>query len=80
MNKRLSKGFTLIELMVTVIILSIIVAIAYPAYTNYTTQTRRSDAQVALTQTANRLEKYFSTCDISIKCLTKHFQFGTWVL
>ncbi len=62
MNKRLSKGFTLIELMVTVIILSIIVAIAYPAYTNYTTQTRRSDAQVALTQTANRLEKYFSTC------------------
>lgn len=62
MNKRLSKGFTLIELMVTVIILSIIVAIAYPSYTRYTTQTRRSDAQIELTQTANRLEKYFSVC------------------
>jgi len=62
MNKRLSKGFTLVELMVTVIILSIIIGIAYPSYQRYTTQTRRSDAQVALTQTANRLEKYFSVC------------------
>jgi prepilin-type N-terminal cleavage/methylation domain-containing protein len=58
-----SHGFTLVELMVTVIILSIIVAIAYPAYTKYTTRTRRSDAQVALTQTSHRLEKYFSTCN-----------------
>ncbi len=56
-------GFTLIELMITLVILSVIVAIAYPAYTNYTTQTRRSDAQVALTQTVNRLEKYFSVCN-----------------
>ena len=63
MNKRLSKGFTLVELMVTVIILSIIVAIAYPGYTSYTTRTRRSDAKVALTQTTHRLEKYFSTCN-----------------
>lgn len=62
MNKRLSKGFTLVELMVTVIILSIIVGIAYPGYQRYTTQTRRSDAQIELTQTANRLEKYFSVC------------------
>ena len=62
MNKRLSKGFTLVELMVTVVILSIIIGIAYPSYQRYTTQTRRSDAQVALTQTVNRLEKYFSVC------------------
>jgi type IV pilus assembly protein PilE len=48
MNKRLSKGFTLVELMITVIILSVIVGIAYPSYQNYTTQ--------------NRLEKYFSVC------------------
>ena len=58
-----SHGFTLVELMVTVIILSIIVAIAYPGYTSYTTRTRRSDAKVALTQTTHRLEKYFSTCN-----------------
>ena len=63
MNDTRSHGFTLVELMVTVIILSIIVGIAYPAYTKFTTQTRRSDAQVALTQSTNRLEKYFSTCN-----------------
>ena len=63
MSATRSHGFTLVELMVTVIILSIIVAIAYPGYTSYTTQTRRSDAKVALTQTTHRLEKYFSTCN-----------------
>lgn len=62
MNKRLSKGFTLVELMITVIILSVIVGIAYPSYQKYTTQTRRADAQIELTTTANRLEKYFSVC------------------
>ena len=62
MNKRLSKGFTLVELMVTVIILSIIIGIAYPSYQRYTTQTRRTDAQIELTTTVNRLEKYFSMC------------------
>lgn len=63
MNNARSHGFTLIELMVTIVILAIIVGIAYPSYQNYTVQTRRSDAQVALTQTANRLEKYFSVCN-----------------
>ncbi len=57
-----STGFTLIELMITVIILAIIVAIAYPAYTTYMTQTRRSDAQIALMQVASLQEKYFSAC------------------
>ncbi len=63
-------GFTLVELMVTVVILSIIIGIAYPAYVNYTTQTRRADAQIALTQTANRLEKYFSVCNSYPTALT----------
>ncbi len=62
MNKRLSKGFTLVELMITVIILSVIIGIAYPSYQKYTTRTRRADAQIELTTTANRLEKYFSVC------------------
>ncbi|MEE9596821.1 MAG: type IV pilin protein [Acidiferrobacterales bacterium] len=62
MNKRLLKGFTLIELMITVIILSVIIGIAYPSYQKYTTRTRRADAQIELTTTAHRLEKYFSVC------------------
>ncbi len=59
-----STGFTLIELMIAVVVLAIIVGIAYPSYLSYMTQTRRSDAQVALMQIANLQEKFFSTCNI----------------
>jgi type IV pilus assembly protein PilE len=56
-------GFTLIELMITVVIMAILAGIAYPAYNKYATQARRSDAQVTLQQTANRLEKFFTYCN-----------------
>lgn len=46
--------------MVVVAIVGILAAIAYPSYRNYTTQTRRSDAQIALTQAANQQEKFFT--------------------
>lgn len=55
-------GFTLIELVVVVTIIGILAAIAYPSYTNYVAQTRRTDAQIALTQTAAQLEKFFTNC------------------
>ena len=63
MRKFVSRGFTLIELMVVVAIIGIIAAIAYPSYQNYTKQTRRSDAQIALTQAANQQEKFFTECN-----------------
>ena len=56
------SGFTLIEVMIVVVILSILVAIAYPSYTKYTIQSRRSDAQIALTQAASLQEKFYSDC------------------
>lgn len=55
-------GFTLIELMIVVVIIGVIAAIAYPSYTKYTVQTRRSDAQIALTQAASMQEKFYSDC------------------
>lgn len=58
-QKRIS-GFTLVELMIVVVIMSVLAAIAYPSYTKYTTQSRRSDAQIALTRIAAAQEKYFS--------------------
>ncbi|MFQ5756497.1 MAG: type IV pilin protein [Acidiferrobacterales bacterium] len=57
-----SYGFTLVELMITVVVLAIIVGIAYPGYHTYMIQTRRSDAQIALMQVANLEEKFFSAC------------------
>lgn len=56
-------GFTLVELMITVVILAILAAIAYPSYTNHVTRTRRSDAQVALLQIANQQERFFTECN-----------------
>ncbi len=63
MRKFALRGLTLIELMITVVIIGILAAIAYPGYQNYAKQTRRSDAQIALTQAANQQEKFFSECN-----------------
>ncbi len=54
-------GFTLIELMVTVVIIGILTAIAYPTYQGYMAKNRRSDGQVALLDLANRMERYFAS-------------------
>ena len=57
------KGFTLLELMIVVVIIGILASIAYPSYLNHMRETRRTDAQTALTETANRLEKFNFQCN-----------------
>jgi type IV pilus assembly protein PilE len=70
MKKHLYLGFTLIELMITVVIIGIIAAIAYPSYSNYTAQVRRAEGKKMLLALVNQQEKFFSDCRWYAKSLT----------
>ena len=59
MNKKHTKGFTLIELMIVVAILGIISAIAIPAYADFIRKGKRADAKVELLKLAQMQESYF---------------------
>ena len=53
------QGFTLIELMITVAIVSILASIAYPSYTDYVVRSNRSEAPLELVRLANLQEQLF---------------------
>lgn len=52
-------GFTLIELMITVVVIAILTAIAYPSYQDYIRRGIRSQGQQFLIDLAQRQEQYF---------------------
>lgn len=55
-----SKGFTLVEIMIAVVIVGIMTAIALPAYFQYVTDARRSDGRANLLQLAQFMERYYT--------------------
>lgn len=67
------KGFTLLELMVTVAIIAIIAAVAYPAFTKSAMKGRRADAKASLNQHAQALERCYATYGLynSPNCATE---------
>ncbi len=60
MNKSKTKGFTLIELMITVAVLGILAAVALPSYTQYIARGHRAEAQAALLRGQQWMERHFA--------------------
>ena len=58
-QKRSQFGFSLIELMIVVAIVAIISAFAYPSYQRYVIKAKRTVAQNALLQVADRQQQFF---------------------
>jgi type IV pilus assembly protein PilE len=59
-NMQPQRGFTLIELMITLVVLGILVAIAYPAYTSQMIKVRRADGIAAINHAAMFMESWRS--------------------
>lgn len=54
------EGFTLIELMIVVLIISILAAVGYPAYQSQVEKGHLSEGRAALTQFASQLERCYT--------------------
>jgi len=53
-----SRGFTLLELVITCAIVAILASIAYPSYVNSVQKSRRSEATAALLGVASQMERF----------------------
>ena len=54
------RGFTMIEMMITLIILAILAAIAFPSYQGAVLKAKRTEGRAALMKTMQQQERYYS--------------------
>jgi type IV pilus assembly protein PilE len=57
------KGFTLIEVMITIAIIAILGSIALPSYTSYIARAKRADARTQLLQAAQFMQRFYAAND-----------------
>jgi type IV pilus assembly protein PilE len=65
---RRQRGFTLIELVVTMGIIALLAALSYPSYISYTRRGNRTDATRNMMQMAQALERCYSQSFTYIGC------------
>jgi type IV pilus assembly protein PilE len=53
-------GFTLLELVIALAVIAVLASIAYPGYQQLVINGRRADGTTALTDLANRMERYYA--------------------
>ncbi len=56
-----ARGFTLIEMMVTVSIITLLGAVAFPSYSQYTSRAKRASAGTCLQQQALFMERVYAS-------------------
>lgn len=61
MKHKTHMGFTLIELMVTVAVIGILAAVAFPSYQTYVLRTHRVTAAACLSEMAQQMERYYTS-------------------
>lgn len=59
-QKKLTTGFSLTELLITVAIVAILLTIAVPGYQQFIQESRRSDAVISLMRMAASAERYYA--------------------
>ena len=53
-----ARGFTLVEVLIVVAVISILSAVAWPSYTRYVMRGKRADAQQVMMDISSREEQY----------------------